>query len=473
MVRFFSLHSCKVSTSDFPLLSILLFCFSGLLIWISGLIFTVSATVLMCSLGLQLLSFALVVFFILNSIQKLNQNSVIRFLCIVLGFIFLSHAIGIFTPEVGFDALWYHLPITAAVATTHVVRYLPSIYQSGMPSLGEMMFVPLYTVLGVFGVKVFVYFIFVLLIISIYRLSRCFMPSQMAFLLTLGAATFQTISWQASSAYVDSIRTVLELAAFLFISHWKGKEQRFLPLVLAGFLLGSSLSVKMPALFFLPAWIVFLWSKFSLKTALQVFFIAMIVYVPWHIVSYLQVGEVIGFATAFQHGSDLIVRSNPINGIGFFIIQTSKLFVVPIIASFHAEGYLSPLFLFAFPFFLISFPLVWKRYRPEVLFLSISLWVWLLLPPLSVRYGEFSILLLYTLATWSVWKYSHHTHVVRLSLISVLIATIGINMCIRIAVNARDMRYILGKESQNQYLKKYDTGILKGPLEHWYGKINP
>lgn len=168
-------------------------------------------------------------------------NLVVLCLLITLNFI------AIFMPELGFDALWYHLTLSKLFLSKHQ-WYFPGglYYYSAMPRLGELISLPLLAKLGFIGPK-FVQFLSGLVIaFFIHHLAKKFTGNRLISLsaVNLFYATW-LVSWQSSSAYVDLIRTVFETATLYFLIHkplsvrWK---------LVAGVCLGLAIGVKWHAL---------------------------------------------------------------------------------------------------------------------------------------------------------------------------------------------------------------------------------
>ena len=129
----------------------LLFGISGYVLWFSWAWFPFAVC-------LQVFATLLLIRDVWNEGKKFAQSAhiYVRMLFVLLA---LLYAVPIVLPEVGFDALWYHLPITEVFVHTHVLAFIPELYQSAMPRLGSLMFAPSYVVGGVFGVKIFVYIV--------------------------------------------------------------------------------------------------------------------------------------------------------------------------------------------------------------------------------------------------------------------------------------------------------------------------
>lgn len=127
----------------------------------------------------------------------------------------LVNLVGALGPELGFDALWYHLTEAKLFLAHRSLAPIPGnlLYWSGLPRLGEIiyMFLPGKLVHWAFGV---------LCAFLIYRLAG--IAAALLFYSTL------LVGWLSTSAYVDLITTAFLLAAVYF-----QKLKRILFIILA------------------------------------------------------------------------------------------------------------------------------------------------------------------------------------------------------------------------------------------------
>lgn len=437
------------------------FGFSGLLLWIAGSIATMTNPFLFVALLLQLVAIVCVWVRLTQLARATWRKSLFHKVLVVIGVcIFVSHAIGILLPETGFDALWYHLPIVQDMAISRTVRFSPLIPQSNQPRLGELVFLPWYVLGGVTGVKIATYAIFLSLVLLVYRLSRLYVEEEMALLLTLLISTFHILSWGATSAYVDILRTLFEVGALYFLV--KNRQSVAIP----AFLLGFSLITKLLSLLFSPAFFILAGMQRS-KSALVGCLLALILcstvlFQGWKMSG---IQPLTFFLTV---GNDLIVQGSEGNMSMWIAKRVGIFLTLPIELSFHSESYMSSLFLFSLPFIYISRHELWRMYRNEWVFLFVSFFIWICIPPLSTRYDLTAIILATILCASAVIHVSIKQQWAKLLLILFILSNIALNMSVRMAVHVRSLPYLLGKETQEQYLSRYDTDIMKGPLESWY-----
>lgn len=373
-----------------------------------------------------------------------------KFLLTGLFFILLSHAIGILLPETGFDALWYHLPIVKDMAETGQIRYVPEIPQSNQPRLGEIVFLPWFVLMGATGVKICAYLLMLVLLFEVFTLAKSYLPSLEALLITLLIASFHTVAWQASSGYVDILRTVFELGILILVS--RKKQFKFEVPMLAG-LLVVALMTKLVTLLFVPAFLILIFLKRGKMTAVTLGIVTAVTVVLARF----------PLSFFFSTGRELI-------GIGELISSIKSLVLLPIELSFHAESYTTALFIFSVPFLVWNGREMWRLYRDEILFLTASLCTWVFIVPISVRYDLSAIILAAILCYCFVSQSVKNDQFSKTVLVFFIAGNILLNMAVRAGVIIRSLPYLIGTESQAEYLSRFNHGILKGPLEKWYNQ---
>lgn len=194
-----------------------------------------------------------------NLIMTLRQNKLEKILWLGLIVVWFSHLVGVFTPEVGFDAVWYHLPVAKAIMEQGSLVYLPELYQSVNPLLSDLFFTIGYWLGGELGAKVVAYFFGLSLIVASYKLSRQFLTKTWSLWLILLVSTFQVIAWQSSSFYVDVAKASWELWSLHCLLRW-WYEWQPRQLIASGLLFGFSLGTKLFSLILWPLMVVFVWS---------------------------------------------------------------------------------------------------------------------------------------------------------------------------------------------------------------------
>ncbi|HCQ30855.1 TPA: hypothetical protein DIU27_00530 [Candidatus Collierbacteria bacterium] len=183
----------------------------------------------------------------------------------------------VFTPEMGFDALWYHLTLPKLWLLKHQ-WYFPGglLYYSSMPRLAETVFIPLIQLFGTAGPKMAQYLAGVGTGIYIWKIIGQFKLSTL--MKAIGISLFYCtwlVSWQSGSAYIDLIRTFFEAGALYFLLNGQWKS--------GGVFLGLAIGTKWFALGSLAI--------YSLIFGSHIIFPALLMSLPWFIIAYHSTGN--------------------------------------------------------------------------------------------------------------------------------------------------------------------------------------
>src|SRR5581483_4503315 len=161
----------------------------------------------------------------------------------------LVNLIGALGPELGFDALWYHLTFPKLYLLTHGIHHIPGglLYYSDMPKLGELLYVIPLTVGNEVYAKLLHYFFGLLCLFVTYKLARTFLNQYLAIIAVAIVASNLVFNWESITAYVDLIRTFYEVCALsVFFIWYKDPKKRYV--VLLGILVGFAVTTKLIAL---------------------------------------------------------------------------------------------------------------------------------------------------------------------------------------------------------------------------------
>ena len=199
----------------------------------------------------------------------------------------LINLIGALGPELGFDALWYHLTEAKLFLQNHSIDPIPGnlLYWSGLPRLAEIIYMYLPGKLVHWGAGILAaYFI--------YRLSGA------------GAALlwYSTllVGWLSTSAYVDLLAVAMLLGALLF-----KKGKRIIFLILAG-------AVKLQNLIYALTITLIPW--------------AVLGYLPFMMINYQSTGNpVYPFGEKFGFESEWFF-----NGFWYWLSRPLRLFFDPV-----------------------------------------------------------------------------------------------------------------------------------------------
>lgn len=183
----------------------------------------------------------------------------------------------IFTPEMGFDALWYHLTLPKLWLLKHQ-WYFPGglLYYSVMPRLAETLFIPLIALTGTIGPKLLQCLAGLGTGLIIWRILANF--KQTSVMRLVGVSLFYCtwlVSWQSGSAYIDLIRTFFETLALFYLLKGSWKK--------GGLLLGLAIGTK-----WLSLGSLFI---YALVFGPAIIFPALLVSLPWFALAFYYTGN--------------------------------------------------------------------------------------------------------------------------------------------------------------------------------------
>ena len=329
-------------------------------------------------------------------------------------------------PELGFDALWYHLTMPKIWMMWGKIDFIPGglLYYSAMPRLGEFLYMGAIGVMGEMGdtgAHLIGWGAGIGAAFLTFKIARKYLDRKFSFLAALIFYATPLVGWQSGSAYIDLLRTFFEALALYFLL----SNKKFL----SGIAAGLAVSTKTLALGSLG--ILGVLSGLSWKFFLPAFLIS----APWFVWAYLKTGYLF-----YPLGAGIVPFSFNWAGIGTELV--------------------SPIYLILLPFFLTV-----KKPRKLTAYFFLSLIVWLLIP----HSGEGRFLLPY-LPAWAVLAAIIIQKNKPLIFVATLIAVINIGY--RAVANFKVVPYLLGQETKTQYLCKhldFSTAVFVD-CDGWFAK---
>ena len=402
---------------------------------------------------------------------EIKKHHLINFLIII----WLSHFIQILVPETGFDAVWYHLPVVDGILKNGSIIFSPEFYQSLNPLFSDMFFLVGYYFSGETGTKVIAYFFATGLIFATYKLSRIFFNFKLSLGIIILVSTFQVISWQSSSFYVDVAKAFWEILAIYFLIK-SIKSNNISDSFRSVFSFSASLATKLFSIFLLPAYLYIfikssekIFSKFqnliSRLILVSVLLFPLIIPAYFYLNSYSITGNPFySFSVHLQKLSEIGGQDNFIK----YIFDRTVLLLFSPFKLIIARDYVSPLISILLIPVVFKIKEIFRNKRLLILFVfSISQWlIWWYLPPLSTRYaisGFISMLILEI----SVLK-TFNSKLTNNKILILLALFAFINFIPRIFVNIRSLKYLLGNQTQKEYIEQFYDGSIDQKLKDWY-----
>lgn len=371
---------------------------------------------------------------------------------VLLIFIALSVIfIGILIPETAFDALWYHLTLPKLYLSFGAIRYIPGglFYYSTMPKLGELF----YTSALAFGSDTLahtVHFSFAILtLIVLYILSKKYTSSYFALLSVAILLSNIVFMWEATTAYIDLIRTFFEVMSLWgMLKFLETKKKNWL--VEAAILLGLAIESKFVAVASIPIplIVILFYTKDivsqKIKNVALFVLLSFLPSLPWLVFSYIHTGNPIYplFSGYPLHvGKDVLAFPQ-------VITDTVTVFI-------HAADPVSPLYLIFIPLIF----LVWKHLKTEermfVVLSGVAMIIWTLTP--KTGGGRFLLpylpLLSLTLAV-VLYRMPRTKSLIKISTYVIFVVFL-ITIAYRGLAEGRAISVIAGEQSRQDYLAKH------------------
>lgn len=396
-----------------------------------------------------------------SSLLSIFQKKLSVLLILFLFLLGIINLIGVFGPEIGFDALWYHLTLPKIFLAEHRIYYIPGnlLYYSVMPKLAEMLYIVGLTFFDERAAKA-IHFLFGLgVLFVLYKLSRKYLSVELALATCLLFYSNLLVLWESSSSYIELIWTFFEVCmVWCFVHLVKSNEKRWF--VWLGMMCGLAISTKLIALrsIFLLFCLYFLTTKkimFS-KTALSKYGLfasmAFLLPAPWFVFAFLTTGNPVYplFSSQLSYVSEIMISSQLLNPVHFV-----KTFFNTFL--FSADP-ISPLYLLFFPTIFITYKKMKQHEKILVWYCLGGFLLWyitsgvegtrILLPYLPI----FSLVTVISVGYMLKVTWIRNYRIIFLVLL--LITSLG-SLGYRIAANAKYIPYLLGKESKAEFLTKH------------------
>ena len=223
-------------------------------------------------------------------------------------------------PPIHYDALTYHLALPEAYLLNNRITSLPELVRSGMPQLGEMMYLWTVSIGGSVAAAVIGWFTGSLAILALFAAMRHEFSQRSAWIgvaaLASGTSIMSALGW----AYIDWFCLLFGLAGLISLVHW-AQNCKTGSLVLAGLFAGFAVASKYTAGVFAVGallWIVIISIRYQrniLKAAITFITAAILPIIPWLIKNLISTGNPLypyfSFSGAFSAERAAILQNLP------------------------------------------------------------------------------------------------------------------------------------------------------------------
>jgi len=379
----------------------------------------------------------------------IKNNKVVFTLMILIVLQAFVNIIGVFGPELAFDALWYHLTLPKLYLVHHSIFFIPGglLYYSGMPKIAEMLYIA-GLAFGNETIPKLIHFSFgILICVALYKLSRKFFNPVISWIAVVVFYSNLVVGWESITAYIDLTRTFFEiLALWGFINWWE--NQRLKWLMLSAILVGFSITTKLLAIGSLVIFTVLILMKILPSRMTKNIFLywisALVIPLPWLIFSYFHTeNPVYPFFTHMYPVSLL-----PVNPILFFK-ETWNLLT-------HSSDPLSPLYIIFLPLIIYCYPSFKKEIKLIAWYSLLGIIVWYFTPRTGggrfiIPYlPAFSMVVAACINEVLQKKQTYGSFFAKF-LVALVILVSLISIGYRLAANSKYIPALIGKESKQQF----------------------
>lgn len=357
---------------------------------------------------------------------------------------------GALAPELSFDALWYHLTLPKIFLMQHGINYIPGglFYYSTMPKLGELLYIGALSMSNEILAKLIHASFAFLTGIVIYILARKYTDRKYALLAVVMFFSNIVVLWEATTAYIDLIRTFFELMSFWGLLTFLATSKRKW-LIESGLLMGLAVESKMIALssVIIMVIVLFRFQKWSYKERLKDLSIfalcSLIPSLGWFVLSYLSTGN--PFYPLFTHYTI---------HLGQDTLAFPALLVDPITVFFSAADPVSPIYLIIFPLFFVVRKRLPANSVPVFVFAVLSLLVWSVTP--KTGGGRFLVpyLPVFSVAAAIIISQLKEKKLSQISLISVTLCMV-LAIAYRGIATVKYVPVVLGLETKQHFLSTH------------------
>ena len=372
-------------------------------------------------------------------ITEIKKDKLIIVILGLLGIQILINFLGAISPELSFDALWYHLTSARLYIEHHQIFSFPGwlMWPANLPRLTEMYYTAALLFSNEIAAKLIHFFFGLLGLLALFGLLRRYLTLRFALLGVLTFYTMLIVGWQSTTTYVDLARTFFEILALDLFLRWN-ETKKDVWLWESAVMVGLVMATKILALGTLGAFgiLIFLLKEEGIVgivgRAGKFIGLALLIVSPWFLFS---------FGCTGSSGPSLL--PNIVDLLKNFI--TAPFFLWQ--ATLKPDDIISPIYLIFLPLVLIF---IWKQSAPIKITALYFLLAIFLAPTQSNRY-LLPYLPALTLVTFSILEKQKDKLVLFVSLV---IFTAGLNMGSRMLAARKFVPYLLGKETKTEFLNR-------------------
>jgi len=369
------------------------------------------------------------------------------FLTLLLLQVFVN-LVGALGPELGFDALWYHLTLPKLYLQEHRLFFVPGslLYYCSMPKLLEMVYTVALAFQGEILAKIIHFILGICCCLAIFRLARRYFTQRTAWLVTICFYSSLVVGWQSITAYVDLGRTFFEILALDYFLRW-WKSQKNQDLIESAVMLGLAATTKMLAFGSLVVYLPLIIWKFRQNfKRLFLFcfcfsFLVFLIPLPWLIFSFIHTRNPFYplFADILDQAHTLVVFRPP-----SFLTDFWNLFL-------HSADPINPLFLIVLPCLVVFGKKLKKVEKVVLVYCLLSYSAWYFTPRTGGGRFFLPYLPAFCFLVGSVYELTRKSLTGKFLLTMAVLLSL-VNLVYRAAANAKYLPVIFHQQSKEEFL---------------------
>lgn len=381
-----------------------------------------------------------------NITKKLKVSNISKLLIIILFVQALVNFTGVLGPEIGFDALWYHLTLPKLYFLAHRISHIQGglLYYSDIPKNIEMLYISALSLGGETLAKTTHYLMGILCIIAVYKLSRKFLPSYLSFIACIIFYSNLVVGWESISSYVDLGTTFFTTVSVYEFFNWLDtKKRRFI--VFSAIMTGFAISTKLVMVNLLPIFILLIIyqgfvSKIKISKLIgdiMVFlFFSILISLPWFVFSYINTQN--PFYPLFDPRFTFSYHNNIFNLINLFVFSSDPL---------------NPTYVIMIPLVILMFRKISYPLRLLTVFSLFGVLFWYqtsqiggsrFILPFVTAFSVVVVGILASIKDKYLYRY----------LLAIILSIALTSVLYRFVANAKFIPVVFGKETKEQFLAK-------------------
>ena len=372
-------------------------------------------------------------------------------LSLILVAFILVNFIGVLGPELGFDALWYHLTLPKIYLETGTISFIPGgiLYYSLMPKLIDLLYIPALFFGGEILAK-FIHFLFgILTVIVTFKIANLFVNKKLSYLAAIIFYSNLIVGWMSITSYIDLGRTfITSVSIYFFLLYFIKKETKYLYASAVGFGLEiASKFLGFATLFSVLLTFFVFWqnsniiNKFKKFTSLLL--IPLLIVSPWLIFSFINSNN--PFYPFFTSTYNFDISLNAFNPLLILKNIISLLLFAP--------DPISPVYFLTIPFLLVYFKQMSSELKILLFLVIINLLIWNFVPQKNARFILPYLPLFSVISVWVIGRISDYK--IKSIFYVFIYLTFLINITYRGVANFKYIPYIFGFETKEDFLKQH------------------